>query len=152
MQAALLTWVQFRAFGSKSSTLVICLRKSDSCIPGLAPLLLNRARGFDRITCRFTAKPAINKIKKSSKQIINLTFKLKCIIFYLLLCPLCCFWRNSSWQSLLRRVWNSCVFLCCDQSVSIVMMSFPCAFRVVSYIRLGWLAQTWLQKLLPLKN
>lgn len=55
---AVLTWVQFLAFGSSSSTLVICLRKSDSCMPGLAPLLLNRARGLARITCRFTAKPS----------------------------------------------------------------------------------------------
>lgn len=61
MQDYLLTWVQLRAFGSKSSTFVICLRKSDSCIPGFAPLLLNMARGFDRITCRFTAKPAKGK-------------------------------------------------------------------------------------------
>lgn len=45
------------ALGSNSVTLVICLRKSDSCIPGWEPRLLNCARGLARITWRFTAKP-----------------------------------------------------------------------------------------------
>lgn len=52
-----LTRVQLLALGSSSVTLVICLRKSDSCMPGWEPRRLNWARGLARITCRFTAKP-----------------------------------------------------------------------------------------------
>lgn len=55
--AWLLTRVQLFAFGSNSVTLVICLRKSDSCIPGWEPRRLNCARGFTSITWRFTANP-----------------------------------------------------------------------------------------------
>lgn len=55
--SCLLTRVQLLALGSNSVTLVICFRKSDSCIPGWEPRLLNCARGFARITWRFTAKP-----------------------------------------------------------------------------------------------
>lgn len=51
------TWVQLLALGSRSVTLVICLRKSDSCIPGWEPRRLNWARGLARITWRLTAKP-----------------------------------------------------------------------------------------------
>lgn len=55
--SCLLTRVQLLALGSNSVTLVICFRKSDSCMPGWEPRLLNCARGFARITWRFTAKP-----------------------------------------------------------------------------------------------
>lgn len=51
------TFVQLFALGSSSSTVVICFRKSDSCIPGWEPRRLNTAFGCDRITWRLTANP-----------------------------------------------------------------------------------------------
>lgn len=51
------TLVQLLAFGSSSSTVVICFRKSDSCIPGWDPRRLNTALGLDKMTCRLTANP-----------------------------------------------------------------------------------------------
>lgn len=56
-QTRVLTRVQLLALGSRSVTLVICLRKSDSCMPGWEPRRLNWARGLASITWRFTAKP-----------------------------------------------------------------------------------------------
>lgn len=44
------TLVQLFAFGSSSSTVVICFRKSDSCIPGWDPRRLNTAVGLDKMT------------------------------------------------------------------------------------------------------
>lgn len=44
------TLVQLFAFGSSSSTVVICFRKSDSCIPGWDPRRLNTAVGLDNMT------------------------------------------------------------------------------------------------------
>ena len=44
------TLVQLLAFGSSSSTVVICLKKSDSCIPGWDPRRLNTALGLDKMT------------------------------------------------------------------------------------------------------
>lgn len=48
--SAMNTLVQLLAFGSSSSTVVICFRKSDSCIPGWDPRRLNTALGLDKMT------------------------------------------------------------------------------------------------------
>lgn len=57
LRKEIITFVQLFAFGSSSSTVVICFRKSDSCIPGWEPRRLNTAFGCDRITWRLTANP-----------------------------------------------------------------------------------------------
>lgn len=57
MKEMISTLVQLLAFGSSSSTVVICFRKSDSCIPGWDPRRLNTALGLDKMTCRLTANP-----------------------------------------------------------------------------------------------
>lgn len=62
------TLVQLLAFGSSSSTVVICFRKSDSCIPGWDPRRLNTAFGLDKMTWRLTANP-LWKVKKKNFKI-----------------------------------------------------------------------------------
>lgn len=62
------TLVQLFAFGSSSSTVVICFRKSDSCIPGWDPRRLNTAFGLDKMTWRLTANPLWEVFKKSTKR------------------------------------------------------------------------------------
>lgn len=62
------TLVQLFAFGSSSSTVVICFRKSDSCIPGWDPRRLNTAFGLDKMTWRLTANPLWEVFKKHKKR------------------------------------------------------------------------------------
>lgn len=66
--------MQLLAFGSSSSTVVICFRKSDSCIPGCDPRRLNTALGLDKITWRLTANPLWIKKKSNSIKLLNQSF------------------------------------------------------------------------------
>lgn len=73
------TLVQLFAFGSSSSTVVICFRKSDSCIPGWDPRRLNTAFGLDKMTWRLTANPLGEVLKKKKKSIKR---NLKTLVYF----------------------------------------------------------------------
>lgn len=104
--AQLLTRVQLLALGSSSVTLVICLRKSDSCIPGWEPRRLNCARGFARITWRFTAKPEEEEEQRQEKGRESWAAWIKSAS-----------WLTSKWHSALvylkAVMWKSCTTGAC---------------------------------------